>query len=171
MKRFLLIIFTVLSMSCMGQFYPLEAGGFGGYSSGFTFRAYLDDVTSYEALVSFKNRGLQLHLFRQENKELQMTELGSVYLTFGYGAHAGFYYADHYNIFFRDVYFGSEKFSPLAGVDMYAAFEYRFQEIPLSVGIAYKPYMELSLRQIFGINIWDVGFTVKYRFKAQNEYY
>lgn len=160
-------------MSCnvYGQFYPLEAGGVGGISSGLTFRAYLHEELSYEALLSFRNEGAQFHLFRQHHKELRMMEDGNLNLIYGFGSHFGFYYSEDYTIFFQEVHYGRRVFSPLLGMDGFVGLEYRFHEIPLSIGLNYKPYMELSWRQIFGINLWDFGFSFKYRFRPDNEYY
>lgn len=165
------ILFLLGSMTVFCQFYPLEVGGSGGFSSGINFRAYLEEELSYESLVSFRYDGLQAHLVRQQHHELEMMETGALYLVYGYGAHVGFYYTDQYSVFTRDIYFGQRIFTPVVGLDGYAALEYRFLDTPLSIGISYKPYMEISLRQIFGVNLWDFGFTAKYRFSSKNVYY
>jgi hypothetical protein len=171
MRNFLLCIVTCISLQSFGQFYPLEAGGVGGLSSGLSFRAYLDEELSYEALLSFRNEGAQLHLFRQNHSELHLMKDGSINLIYGFGSHLGFYISDTYNMFFQNVYFGRTVFSPVIGGDGFVAIEYRFHETPLSFGIQYKPFMELSYRQIFVVNLWDFGFTFKYRFKPDNSYY
>jgi len=171
MKNILISIITLLSLNTFGQFYPLEAGGVGGISSGFTFRAYLQEDLSYEALLSFRSQGTQFHLLRQNHQELHLTEDGSINLVYGFGTHLGFYYSDSYTVFFQDINYGRRVFSPVLGADGFVGIEYRFHEIPLSFGLNYKPYMEVSLRQIFGINLWDFGFTFKYRFIPENEYY
>lgn len=171
MRPILIFLFVIITLNSSGQFYPLEAGIVGGYSSGLNFRAYLDEQLSYEAVLSFRNEGLQFNMYRQEHNELNMNREGSLFFVYGFGAHAGFYYTDHYNILFRDVYFGRDLFSPVIGADGYAGLEFRFHEMPFSLGFAYRPYMELSVRQIFGINLWDFGFSLKYRFKAPNNFY
>lgn len=171
MRNFLFTLLIFLSLQSYGQFYPLEAGGLGGVSSGLSFRAYLNEHISYEALLSFRNEGAQLHLFRQTHSELHYMEEGSVNLVYGFGSHVGFYYSDTYTVFFQNVNFGRTLFSPVLGTDGFVGIEYRFHEIPISFGLIYKPYMELSYRQIFVINLWDFGFTFKYRFKPDNTYY
>lgn len=171
MKKLLSIIILIISIDGYAQFYPLEAGVTGGLSSGLNFRAYLDESLSYEAQLSFRNEGLQFNLFRQVHEEMEMTENGTIYFVFGYGAHAGFYYTDRYNVLFREIYFGRDVFSPLLGIDGYAAIEYRMYDTPISFGLSFKPFMELSLKQIVGVNMWDFGFTFKYRFSDQRGYY
>jgi len=171
MKYIYLIILFCLPVSVFSQFYPLEAGLVGGPSTGMNFRAYLEEDISYEALLSFRYRGAQLHLFRQQHSELEMFENGNLYLVYGYGAHLGIYNTDHYRIFFQEINFGYNIITPVAGLDGFAGVEYRFMEQPFSIGLNFKPYMELSLRQVFAVNIWDVGITVKYRFKSPTGFY
>lgn len=171
MRTTIIAILLFSSLDIFGQFYPLEAGIAGGFSSGFSFRAYLDEQLSYEALVSFRNNGSQLHLFRETHEEIRLTSDGSFNLVYGFGSHLGFYYSETYTVFFRDVYYGRRVFSPVLGMDGLAGIEFRFHEIPLSVGLQYKPYMEISWRQVFSINLWDFGFTARYRFKPDNRYY
>lgn len=171
MRIAIITILSALSFACFGQFYPLEVGGVGGVSSGLNFRAYLSEDISYEALLSFRDEGMQVHLLRQEHHEIDMLLSGSLFLVYGYGAHTGFYYTDSYKIFFQDVYYGQRIFTPVVGADGFAGLEFRFEEYPLSIGVNYKPYMEISLKQIFGANFWDFGFTIKYRFKPDSVYY
>ena len=166
--QLLIILFSLLPCSAFSQFYPFEVGGVGGYSSGLNCRAYLGEHLSYETLLSIRNDGLQLHLFRQKHEEIKDTPSGSLQFVYGVGAHAGFYFTDNYNVFYHTIYFGEKIFTPAVGVDGYAALEYRLYDIPFSVGIRYKPFMEISLKQIFGINLWDVGVTFKYRFKPDD---
>jgi len=171
MKQLITICIIFLATDLAGQVYPMEAGGRGGLSSGLTFRAYVNEDISYESLLSFRNSGMQFHLFRQHNYEMSMTAKGSWYFTYGFGPHLGFYYSDTYTVLFKEIYYGRRVFSPVIGMDGYAALEFRFHETPVSLGMSVKPYMELSYRQIFGFNVWDVGLTLKYRFKPENNYY
>jgi hypothetical protein len=126
---------------------------------------------SYEAHLSSRNNGAQINLFRQVHREVDMTENGSVCFVHGFGVHGGFYYTDVYDNFFRRIEFDQNVFSPVAGIDGYLAFEYRFYEAPISLGLSYKPFIEFSLREIFGLNFWDFGFTFRYRFQDNDRYY
>lgn len=170
MKTRWIIILIFASFNASAQFYPMEAGGEGGLSSGLNFRVYLEEELSYEALLSFRNNGLQVHLFRQQHTELHYNPNGTLFFVYGFGPHAGFYYTDTYRVFFQDIYFGSKVFTPVVGANGYAALEYRFNEWPASVGLRYKPFLEVSLKQIFAANLFDFGFTFKYRFKPNNAY-
>jgi len=164
MKNFILIFLLSVCSVSYSQFYQKEAGFRTGVTSGIQLRVNLEEQLSYDLLLSFRNEGAQLHLLRLQNNELLFTESGTLMLFYGFGAHAGFYFTDHYSIFFRTIYFGQRVFSPLAGIDGYASLEYRFEDAPFSFGLDYKPFMEFSLRQIFTVNIWDFALTAKYRF-------
>lgn len=170
-KLYIIILFFLLSVKGFGQFYPLEAGITGGLSPGFTFRVFLDEQLSYESQLTFRYEGVQLNLFRQSHREIEMTENGTLYFISGFGLHGGFYYTDVYSNYFRRVEYDEKVFSPVAGVDGYFAVEYRLHEAPISFGLSYKPFAEFSLREIVGLNFWDFGFTFAYRFQEQGRHH
>jgi hypothetical protein len=164
MKHIYIIILLCLSSNAFSQFYVKEVGVRGGYTSAFTFRVNLEEMLSYEAQVSYRSEGLIFNLIRQQHHEMGMDRYGNWQFIYGFGPHAGFYLTDSYRILFREVYFGHKIFTPVIGFDGYAALEYQLVELPLSFGMDYHPFMEISLKQVFGINLWDFGFYMKYRF-------
>ncbi len=164
MRNFYIIILLCLSSTAFSQFEVKEAGMRFGYTSSLTFRVNLTEDLSYEGQLGYRDHGGIFTMFRQEHQELGMDKFGNWTLLYGFGAHAGFYFTDSYRIFFREVYFGREIFTPVVGVDGYAAIEYELVETPITFGFSYQPFMEISLKQLFGVNFWDFGFTVKYRF-------
>ena len=165
MKKFYTIIFLLcLSPAVFSQFYNKEVGIRGGYSSGITFRINLQENLSYEAQLNYRDNGGIFTMFRLQHREIGMDRLGNWEFIYGFGIHAGFYYTDTYKIFYREIYFGSEFFTPVIGMDAYLGIDYKLVDIPMSFGVSYQPYMELSLKQVFGINLWDFGFHVRYMF-------
>jgi len=164
MRNLPIIILLCFTTSAFSQYYRKEAGVRGGYTSAFSFRVNLEENLSYEAQMSYRSEGLIFNLIRQRHYELGMDRLGNWKFLYGFGPHAGFYLTNSYRIFFREVYFGHEIFTPVIGFDGYAAVEYQLVEAPVSFGADFHPFMEISLKQVFGINIWDFGVYVKYRF-------
>lgn len=164
MKHIILIILILLPSRLFAQFYQKEAGIRGGYSSGITFRVNLEEYLSYEGQLYYRDQGAVFNLIRQQHREIGMDRFGNWDFVYGFGAHGGFYFTDHYNIFFRQIYLGKEIFTPVIGMDGYVAIEYKLVEAPVSFGIDFKPFMEISLKQLFGFNAWDFGINVKYRF-------
>jgi hypothetical protein len=117
-----LIIFFVLSFQTFSQNYLSEAGIRGGITSGITYRHYLNDNLAYEALLSFRNGGLQMTLMRQI-RELTLTEyVDNLYFTYGFGAHAGFFYSNKYDfLWYNDFYYTDRQFSPVLALHKPAA--------------------------------------------------
>ena len=136
----------------------------GGYTASFTFRVNLEENLSYEGQFGYRDQGGIFTVIRQQHQELGMDRLGNWDFLYGFGAHAGFYFTDTYRILFREIYFGREVFTPVFGFDGYLGIEYQLVDAPISFGLNFQPFMEISLKQLFGINLWDFGFNVRYRF-------
>jgi len=164
MKNLYIIIFFCLSTAIHAQSELKEIGLRGGYSGGFVFRVNLAEELSYEAQISYRDHGAIVGLIRQQHREIRMDKIGNWDFVHGFGAHAGFYFTDTYRVLFREVYFGRELFTPVLGLDGYLGVDYQLVNIPLTFGVSFQPFMELSLKQLFGINFWDFGFNVRYRF-------
>jgi hypothetical protein len=165
MRKYYIIIFLLgLSSSVFSQFHTKEVGLRGGYSSGITFRVNLAEDLSYEAQLAYRDQGGIFTMIRQRHLEIGMDPVGNWEFIYGFGMHAGFYFTDTYRILFREVYFGREIFTPVFGMDGYVGIDYKLENVPMSFGVSFQPFMEISLKQIFGINFWDFGFSVRYRF-------
>jgi len=161
---YIIIFFLCVSPAAFSQFYAKEVGLRGGYSGGFTFRVNLEEDLSYEAQLCYRDQGAILTMFRQQHKEMGMDRLGNWEFLYGFGVHAGFYFTDRYKILFREIYFGREIFTPVVGMDGYVGIDYKLVDLPISFGVSFQPHMELSLKQVFGINFWDFGFHARYMF-------
>ena len=165
MRKFYTIIFLLcLSTAAFSQFYNKEVGIRGGYSSGITFRINLQENLSYEAQLNYRDNGGIFTIYRQQHLEMGMDRLGNWEFLYGFGIHAGFYYTDTYKILNREIYYGKEIFTPVIGMDGYVGIDYKLVDIPMSFGLSFQPFMELSLKQVFGINLWDFGFHARYMF-------
>lgn len=164
MKHLTIILFLSLASTAFSQYYPLELGLRVGYSSGITFRVNIDEEISYEAQALYRHQGAIFTMLRLKHVEMGMTKNGNWEMLWGVGAHAGFYFTDSYRIFFEEIYYGQNLFTPVFGVDGHIGVDYLLEYIPMSIGISYQPYMEISMRQLFSINLWDIGIHVRYRF-------
>lgn len=164
MKQLYVILLLCLPATALAQMEIKEVGIRGGYTSGVTFRVNLEEALSYEGQLGYRDQGAIFTVIRQQHTEMGMDRHGNWDLLYGFGAHAGFYFTDSYRIFFREVYFGRDIFTPVVGFNGYVGIEYQLVETPVSFGISYQPFVEISLKQLFGVNFWDFGFTVKYRF-------
>ncbi len=163
-KLYISTILLLLSATTFSQFYVKEVGLRGGYTGGITFRINLEETLSYEGQFSYRDKGAIFTVIRQQHREMGIDKFGNWDFVYGFGPHAGFYFTDSYRILFREIYFGRNIFTPVIGMDGYMGIEYQLVNLPVSFGVNFQPFMEISLKQLFGINLWDFGITAKYRF-------
>ena len=164
MKQTSLLLLLFLSLPLFGQDYMRTAGLRGGINPGLTYRQFQDPSLAYEGLLSFRGEGLQFTILRQRFEPALWNLSDGFFLVYGYGGHAGFTNAHTYKAFNRNYHYGTNKFSPLIGMDGFLGLEYQFPGLPVQVGVDFKPFIELSLYEFFRINIWDAAFTLKYTF-------
>lgn len=167
MKKLILFVTLISAVyTVRAQEFMREAGVRGGITAGFTYRQYLDEYLSYESILSFRKAGLQMTMIRQIHEGPSILDLSNNFnFLYGYGAHLGFFFTDHYRPFgYNEFYFPQRKFSPVVGVDAYAGMEYRFDSYPVVIGLDYKPFFEFSMYQFFKLRLWDFAFTARYRF-------
>ena len=161
---FIILLLLSISGALHSQYYAKEVGFRGGYSGGITFRVNLEETLSYEGQLSYRDHGAIFTVLRQQHQEMGMDRLGNWNFVYGFGFHAGFYFTDTYRILFREIHLGREVFTPVAGMDGYVGIDYELVDLPLSFGVSFQPFMEISLKQVFGINMWDFGLHARYRF-------
>lgn len=167
MKKILLLLFLgAIFQVTFSQNFNREAGIRAGITSGFTYRMYLDDYLSYESILSFRRSGMQVSLLRQIHEEGSFLDQGNkLHFIYGLGGHLGFFFTDRYKSFgYNSLNYPQKKFTPVIGIDAYAAMEYRFDSFPIVLGMDYKPFFEFSMYQFFKMRLWDLAFTLKYRF-------
>jgi hypothetical protein len=169
MKRIYLLSFLFLASMTAFSESPKKAVGIrGGLTPGFEYRVFSGELTSYKALFSFRNQGLQFTGLKEFHVP-DAFDIGEEAFTFvyGFGAHAGFESWD------EDVYhyengqeynYQDRRTSPIVGLDGLAAIEYTIPAVPLVAGFEVKPYFNLFGENFFRIQPFDFAFTLKYTF-------
>ena len=165
---YLLIILLFFALTGFAE-QPRKAVGIrGGLSSGFEYRVFSGELTSYKALFSFRNQGLQFTGMKEFHVPDAFDILQELSFIYGYGDHVGFesWYEDayHYDANGQPYYYHDHRTSPVIGLDGLAAMEYTIPAIPLVVGIEVKPYFNLFGENFFKLQPFDFAFTVKYTF-------
>jgi hypothetical protein len=164
MKRFLIVLALLLPSSFIwAQGFNHAVGIRGGLSSGFEYRFYTDDENSYKLLLSARDRGLQLHALKEFHRYDIFDFTEQIVFYYGAGIHAGYESWDkvHYEY---DTRWYSTRTAVLAGIDGLAGLEYVFYDVPLSLGLEVKPYLDVFGREMFDIQLFDFAFTIKYLF-------
>lgn len=162
-----LILVLLLPVFGFSQTPDKAIGIRGGLSSGFEYRVFSGNETSYKVLLSTRKRGLQLTGLKEFHIPDAFDINEDVSFIYGFGAHVGFeswnryYYYDAWDPY---AYTYERRTGPIAGLDGLAAVEYTIPGIPLVVGIDYKPYFNLFGKNFFELQPFDFAFTVKYTF-------
>lgn len=163
-KYFLLFLFFSLSAYYAGaQQYSRALGIRAGLSSGFEYRFYTDDTNSYKILLGARDRGTQLTVLKEFHRYDIVDFTDQLEFVYGFGIHAGYERWDrwHYQPYYT---FYDTRTSLIAGLDGLAALEYVFADIPVSVGLEVKPFLDVWGRRSLDVELFDFAFTVKYLF-------
>ncbi len=164
MRNALLILSIFLDLTCMAQNYTRDAGVRLGTLPAITYRHYNHEIQAFEIISSVSWRSLRFTFLKEKVQPALLQFSENIQFVYGFGAHVGFDYTNHYRIFFRTYEIGEWKMSPLFGLDAYLALEYRFREFPFTVGLDYKPFFEFSTTRIFYIFLDDTSISLKYKF-------
>jgi hypothetical protein len=135
------------------------------YSYGVCFRINSDEKNAAEALLSFRDRGIQFTVLSEKFVPALTRYSDHFILGCGYGGHLGYtrWFSRHE---YKDEMISySNRSSPLLGIDAMLSLEYQFFKMPFITGIDFKPFAELGGKHFFRLNLWDFGFTVKYLLK------
>jgi hypothetical protein len=164
---YILGILIAVALSGFSQSPEKAIGIRGGLSSGFEYRVFSSELSSYKVLLSTRQRGLQLTGLKEFHQPAAFNFCEELTFVYGYGAHAGFeswdvtrYYTDydsHYS--YRD-----HRSGPIVGLDGLAAVEYTIPAVPIVAGFEVKPYFNLLGKNFFQLQPFDFAFTVKYTF-------
>ena len=160
---FLFLIFTMSVWALKAQDFRQAAGIRLGLSPGFEYRIFSDDFNSYRFLLSTRGRGAQIHLLKEFHRYDLFNFTDQLVFLYGAGVHAGYERWDlkHYD---ENTQWYTTHTAVVAGMDGLAGLEYRFYRAPVSLGIEVKPYFEFFGKEVFGLELFDFGFTARYLF-------
>lgn len=155
MKRiFITLVITFFTLtSIFAQEYKTGIGVRAGNFSGLTIKHFNSHKAAIEGLLTTRWSGFQVALlYEVHNRAFDVDHLNWYY---GGGAHLGFYNGSH-------TYWGTYGTSyTVAGIDGILGIEYSFDEIPINIGIDWKPALNL----IGYSGIWSEGaFSIRYIF-------
>ena len=126
-----------LSLSSMGfaQDYTTGIGIRGGYFNGLTVKHFVSNQAALEGIFTSRWRGFQVTgLYEIHNQAFNTPRLNWYY---GFGAHIGFWDGNETNWGNR-----GDNYTVL-GIDGILGMEYNFTEIPINIGIDWKPSRNL----------------------------
>jgi hypothetical protein len=170
MKKFystFLITAIIFSSVVNGQLTSRQAGLRLGYRGGIFYQLSHEAGNAeiaYNGMIGFSDCGIQITGLRIIYETVLSSISDDLFFAWGYGAHAGFIYADQ-PPYFTDTYnFRRRLFCPVAGIDGWLAAEYRVREVPINVSLNLKPFIEIAIPASVRVIPIDLALSVSYVF-------
>lgn len=165
MKRFLIVVlFYLTAGGISAQGFSQSVGIRAAWiSPGIEYRYYNSDVYSLKALLSTRDRGIQLHGLTEFYKYDLFPFSYQLVFFYGAGVHVGFESWDEPRVEGNQS-FNRVQSAFLTGLDGLVGLEYLFYEAPVKIGIEVKPFFDVFGRYGFNVVLPDFAFTVKYLF-------
>jgi hypothetical protein len=168
-KIFLFLSLTFWIGQAAAQENQKQAGFRLGNTTGFSGRIITENNFAFEAILGFRNGGVQLYGLFEERKPISLKRVDNMFLYFGGGAHIGFvrwneYDQDYdpYHDYYDDNY--DWHTGAAFGIDGIIGMEYCFVSAPISLAVDFKPFFELYGPFLMKVNFWDFGFHIRYNF-------
>lgn len=130
---FILVISIVSLVSA--QDYKTGIGVRAGYSSGLTIKHFLNEKAAFEGLLKTRWQGFEITGLYEINH--QAFDVKGLKWFYGVGAHIGFYNGNYVDWGTRGTTY------TVVGIDGILGLEYTFTEIPINIGIDWKPALNL----------------------------
>lgn len=139
MKRYLLIIVFVLGFSAISsaQDYKTGIGLRAGYPAGLSVKHFINERAALEGILATQWRGLLITGLFEAHR--QLADVNNLNWYYGFGAHVGFWNANS-----RSYWGDPGTAYTVVGIDGILGLEYSFEEIPINLGIDWKPAFNLT---------------------------
>ena len=161
MRKFVFFLsMFLLTIGLKAQDNQRSIGIRGGLSSGFEYRVFTSEYSSYKALLSTRDRGIQLVGLKEFHEPGLFDFCDQLNLVYGFGLHVGYERWNDYHSY----YYWETRSAPVVGLDGLIGAEYTFPEVPLTLGFEAKPFFDVFGRKIFRVQPFDFAFTLKYNF-------
>ncbi len=155
MRRGLISIIIISGMLTVAnaQEYKTGIGVRAGFSSGLTIKHFKSQSVALEGLVTTRWQGFDITgLYEVHNRAFEVNRLNWYY---GGGAHLGFYNGSY-------AYWGERGTAyTVIGIDGILGLEYDFDDVPINIGVDWKPALNL----IGYTGFWSEGaLSIRYIF-------
>ena len=154
-KIFLTSVLAVCIIGLAGaQDYKTGIGIRAGYPAGLTLKHFFSRNAAFEGLLSTRWRGFEITGLYEINK--QAFDVKRLNWYYGFGAHVGFWNGKYTYSYWGTT--GSQY--TVVGIDGILGLEYNFSEIPVNLGVDWKPAFNI----IGYTGFWADGVALSLRY-------
>ncbi len=169
MKYILFTLITIASLSLNAQQLYEKSGGIRlGHTSGLTYKKFFNEGEAVELLLSGRNDGMQFTILYHFHEPMEFSFNDRFYLHYGIGGHLGYEKFDDLAKVLSNAEGDEFVFEELSffvmGVDAGLGIEYRWLEVPITLGFDLKPYFNFIGMRYTRTKFWDAAISFKYVF-------
>ncbi|MEQ9468808.1 MAG: hypothetical protein RLN88_15470 [Ekhidna sp.] len=169
MKRILSLFFLLISITATSQqLYEKSSGIRLGHTSGITFKKFVTEDEAVELILSGRNEGMHVTVQYLFHEPMEFSFNDRFYLHYGIGGHIGYEKFDDIAKTLSnaagDAFIYQEKSFFIMGVDASLGIEYRWLEVPITLGFDIKPYFNFIGMRHTKARFWDAAISFKYVF-------
>jgi len=166
MNKIITILFLFITASLTAQVQSSSIGLRGGGVSGISYKYIDHDYKAFEIIAGWQEGGFRVTGLLQKYKEVATSRVSNLFMFIGGGAHVGYVRSTQEYVYRGsdgyDYYYPRSTAKPIIGGDFILGAEYRFETIPLRIGLDYKPYVQFFGEKDFRVDLWDLGFTLRF---------
>lgn len=165
---FAALIFITSFTAGAQQLYEKSGGIRLGSTSGLTYKKFVTEDEAVELMLSGRNEGMQFTAIYQFHEPMEFSFNDRFYLHYGIGGHIGYEkYDDIAKVLSNAVgdsfVYQSKSFFAM-GVDANLGIEYRWLEVPATIGFDVKPFFNFIGMRYTRATFWDAAISFKYVF-------
>ena len=169
MRSVISIFLLLISISVTGQqLYEKSSGIRLGHTSGLTFKNFVTEHEAVEMILSGRNEGMQFTALYLFHAPMEFSFNDRFYVHYGVGGHIGYEkfedIAKTLSNAEGDAFIYEEKSFFAMGVDGSLGIEYRWLEVPVTIGFDLKPYFNFIGMRHTRAKFWDAAISFKYVF-------
>jgi len=154
MKKIILVLIVIAAATGLfGMDYGTGVGVRGGLSNGLTVKHFIGETIAIEGIFASRWGGFNITGLYEIHKASAF-DVEHLNWYYGLGAHVGFWSG-------KDVGWADDEDDyTVIGIDGIIGIEYNFQELPINIGLDWKPAFNLSGNTEF----WGDGGALSIRF-------
>ena len=153
LKRITILILSCISLTGSSQDYDTGIGIRGGvFAWGLTVKHFITTDAAGELLLTSRYNGINATALYEQH--LPVFDTGGFYFFYGGGLHFGLWNKDQH-LFLKDA-------KAYSGIDGIIGLEYVLVDIPLSIGLDWKP--GINVISDFGFFIDEIALSIRYVF-------